>query len=172
MAVSIFAREVFDLCLGKPALRSLSVSATVGDALSALKRIGESYLSVWSCDHDKSSRISDDCRCLGKVCMVDIICFLCKEENLKSPAAALQSPLSVLIPKTPTGIVRHLEPHARFVTMIPILKYLVFFFRHSWEIWKCSEMFEQKRKSIYFLIYGFGVFYIPNLPFSFDKFTA
>ncbi|KAF5474376.1 hypothetical protein F2P56_006280 [Juglans regia] len=121
MAVSIFSREVFDLCLGKPALRSLSVSATVGDALSVLKRLGESYLSLWSCDHDKSSRISDDCRCVGKVCMVDIICFLCKEENLRSPAAALQSPLSVLITKTPTGIVRHLEPHASLVEAIDLI---------------------------------------------------
>jgi hypothetical protein len=119
MAVSILAREVSDLCLGKPALRCLSVSATVADALSALKRLGECYLSVWSCCHDTSSRAktvgSDDCRCVGKVCMVDIICFLCTTENLRSPATALQSPVSVLIPKTSAGLVTHLDPHSRFV---------------------------------------------------------
>lgn len=117
MAVSVLAHEVSDLCLGKPALRGLSVSATVGDALSALKRAGESYLSLWSCSHDTLSRIADVCRCVGKVCMVDIICFLCKEENLRSPSTALQSPVSVLIPKTAAGLVRHLEPHARLDTL-------------------------------------------------------
>ena len=121
MAVSLLAREVSDLCLGKPALRCLSVSSNVGDALSALKRLGESYLSVWSCDHDHDTSSttttnSDDCLCIGKVCMVDVICFLCKEDNLKSPSTALQSPISVLIPKEPAGLVRHLEPHARFVS--------------------------------------------------------
>lgn len=121
MAVSVLAHEVSDLCLGKPALRGLSVSATVGDALSALKRAGESYLSLWSCSHDTLSRIADVCRCVGKVCMVDIICFLCKEENLRSPSTALQSPVSVLIPKTAAGLVRHLEPHARLVEAIDLI---------------------------------------------------
>lgn len=122
MAVSILAHEVSDLCLGKPALRSLSVSATVADALSALKRLGDFYLSVWNCDHHLNLSRSyvvgvNECRCIGKVCTVDIICFLCKEENLKNPRIALQQPVSVLIPKVP-GLVRHLEPHARHVDSI------------------------------------------------------
>lgn len=126
MAVSLLAREVSDLCLGKPALRCLSVSSNVGDALSALKRLGESYLSVWSCDHDHDTSSttttnSDDCLCIGKVCMVDVICFLCKEDNLKSPSTALQSPISVLIPKEPAGLVRHLEPHASLVEAIDLI---------------------------------------------------
>lgn len=116
MAVSLFAHEVSDLCLGKPALRSLSFTATVGEALSALKKLGDSCISVWSCDHSKSSCIGDEscCRCVGKVCMVDVICFLCKEDNLSSPLTALQAPVSDLIPKD-TTLVRHLEPNARFV---------------------------------------------------------
>ncbi|XP_022723320.1 CBS domain-containing protein CBSX5-like [Durio zibethinus] len=112
MAVSLLAGEVSDLCLGKPALRFLSISATVGDALSALKRFGDNYISVWNCDnrHD----------CVGKVCMVDIICFLCKEENLSNPGTALQAPVSVLIPKAP-GLVRHLEPKASLVEGIDLI---------------------------------------------------
>ncbi|XP_062161497.1 CBS domain-containing protein CBSX5-like [Alnus glutinosa] len=125
MAVSILAREVSDLCLGKPALRCLSESATVAYALSALKRLGECYLSVWSCCHDTSSRAktvgSDDCRCVGKVCMVDIICFLCTTENLRSPATALQSPVSVLIPKTSAGLVTHLDPHCSLGEAIDLI---------------------------------------------------
>lgn len=128
MAVRLSSIAVSDLCIGKPALRSLSAgSATVADALSALKRFDESYISVWSCDHSVRKRkaaagVSDidqdsSCRCIGRVCMVDIICFLCKEENLLNPASALQSPVSVLLSKD-SGLVRHLEPSARFVILI------------------------------------------------------
>ena len=87
MAVSLLAREVSDLCLGKPVLKSLSICATVGDALSVLKRFGENYISVWNCDHHRHNNLSEadkgleECRCVGKVCMVNIISFLCKEEN-------------------------------------------------------------------------------------------
>lgn len=121
MAVSLLTQEVSDLCLGKPALRCLSVSATIGDALSALKRLRETYLSVWTCNHDHDpdasfSSKSDDCVCIGKICMVDIICFLCRPDCLKSPTTALNSPLSVLIPRSLPGLVTHLEPHARFVS--------------------------------------------------------
>lgn len=128
MAVRLLANEVYDLCLGKPALRSISVTDTVADALCVLKRLGDSYIGVWSCDHSSESAWSttrkvegaaaaaaeEECLCIGKVCMVDIICFLCQPENLSAPAKALQSPISVLIPKI-SGIVRHLEPNARFV---------------------------------------------------------
>ncbi|OAY24789.1 CBS domain-containing protein CBSX5 [Manihot esculenta] len=124
MAVSLLAREVTDLCLGKPALRSLSVSATVGDALSALRRSSDPYLSVWSCDHHRNASRSkldaNECRCISKVCMVDIICFLCKEDNLKNPGKALQEPVSVLLPKVP-GLVRHLEPNASLLEAIDLI---------------------------------------------------
>ncbi|XVE88019.1 hypothetical protein DITRI_Ditri19aG0034700 [Diplodiscus trichospermus] len=127
MAVSLLAREVSDLCLGKPALRSLSISATVGDVLSALKRSGDNYISVWNCDDrhnlsgaDKVDAGFDECRCVGKVCMVDIICFLCKEENLSNPGTALQAPVSVLISKAP-GLIRHLEPNASLVEAIDLI---------------------------------------------------
>ncbi|TQD72691.1 hypothetical protein C1H46_041764 [Malus baccata] len=127
MAPRLHLQEVSDLCLGKPPLKSVSISATVGEALSALKRFGESSLSVWSCDHSKKSNVdiicnsdsAEDCRCVGKVCMVDVICFLGKEENLSSPATALEAPLEVLIPKG-SGLVRHLEPHDSPTSNTPI----------------------------------------------------
>ncbi|XP_068324409.1 CBS domain-containing protein CBSX5-like [Pyrus communis] len=125
MAPRLLLQEVSDLCLGKPPLKSVSISATVGEALSALKRFGEGSLSVWSCDHSEKSNVdiicssdsAEDCRCVGKVCMVDVICFLGKEENLTSPATALEAPLEVLIPKG-SGLVRHLEPHDSLVDAI------------------------------------------------------
>lgn len=125
MAVRFLAREVSDLCLGKPALTALPASAaTVADALSALKRSGESHVSVWACcenNHDHSdlcspaAKAGGECRCVGKICMVDVICFLCREKNLVDPSAALRAPVSDLLDKAGAGIVRHLEPHSRFV---------------------------------------------------------
>ncbi|KAE8714961.1 hypothetical protein F3Y22_tig00110187pilonHSYRG00326 [Hibiscus syriacus] len=128
MAASLLAREVSDLCLGKPPLRCLSISATVADALSALKRSGDSCVSVWSCKHgqipEAAEKVAaadlDECRCVGKVCMVDIIGFLCKEENLSNPGSALQAPVSILIRKS-GDFVRHLEPNASFVEAIDLI---------------------------------------------------
>ncbi|CAL1362279.1 unnamed protein product [Linum trigynum] len=126
MADSFLAREVSDLCLGKPALRSLAVSATVADALSALRRFGDSssHLSVWSCNHrsqGKSLDVDGECLCVGKVCMVDVICFLAREENLKNPAVALQKPLSLLLHGVPAGVVRRLEPHASLLEAVDLI---------------------------------------------------
>ncbi|KAI4322917.1 hypothetical protein L6164_022567 [Bauhinia variegata] len=125
MAVSFLALEVSDLCLGKPALRSLSVSATVRDALAALKNSEEGFISVWNCDH--SPRIgfgeeNDDvgCRCIGKVCMVDVICYLCQEENLLSPSDALKAPVSAILPKIP-GLVMHLESSSSLLEAIDLI---------------------------------------------------
>ncbi|MBA0763232.1 hypothetical protein Gotri_012719 [Gossypium trilobum] len=126
MAVSLLTRQVSDLCLGKPALKSLSISSTIGDALLALKRLGENFISIWNCDHHHYNLSAVDrgfkeCQCVGKVCMVNIICFLCKEENLSNPATALQTPLSVLIPKSPC-LVRHLEPNASLLDAIDLIQ--------------------------------------------------
>lgn len=124
MAVTLSAHEVSDICLGKPALRSISVSATLAHALSALKRLGENYISVWNCRcHSSKSGSDDDCRCVGKISVVDVISFLCREENLSQPAVALQSSISVLIPEVPV-IVRHLEPHARSVILFSITLFI------------------------------------------------
>ncbi|OVA13227.1 CBS domain [Macleaya cordata] len=119
--ISFLAHEVSDLCLGKPALRSLSISATIAEALSSLKKSGDNYLSVWSCDHYSNSTAFDqDCRCVGKICMVDIILFLCRDENLSSPSSALKSSVSVLLPKD-SGLVRHVEPHSSLLEAIDLV---------------------------------------------------
>ncbi|EEF33829.1 CBS domain-containing protein CBSX5 [Ricinus communis] len=128
MAVSLFAHEVSDLCLGKPALRSLPVTATVAEALSALKNSDDSFLSVWNCDHitkrnsgfncDREDR--DECKCVGKVSIVDVICYLCQDKNLVSPSDALKDPVSVLLPKIP-GLVMHVEPSSSLVEAIDLI---------------------------------------------------
>ena len=117
MAMRLLAHEVSDICLGKPPLRSIPVSATLAHALSVLKRLRQNYISVWSCTCHSSKTASDhDCRCIGKVSVVDVILFLCREENLSQPAVALQSYVSILIPEVPV-VVRYLEPHARCVIL-------------------------------------------------------
>lgn len=132
MAVSFLANVVSDLCLGKPALRSLSISATIADALAALKSTDDNFVSVWDCvDHSAKVEFGDDnvgvdheCRCVGKVCMVDVICYLCRDENLLSPSAALKAPVSAILPKIP-GLVRHLEPSSRSLIQILIIWFFV-----------------------------------------------
>ncbi|PSS16197.1 CBS domain-containing protein [Actinidia chinensis var. chinensis] len=123
MAVRLLAHEVADLCLGKPPLSPLSAaSATVRDAVSKLKSSGESYVSVWSCDHSSPPRNNDcgECRCVGKICMVDVICYLCRDENLSSPSSAMNSPVSVLLSKA-QGVIRHVEPSSSLLEAIDLI---------------------------------------------------
>lgn len=117
MAVSFLNREVSDLCLGKPPLKPIPAEATVSEALTALKKSGETHVSVWSCDHTRKVVEEGEggdsvCRCIGKICMVDVICFLCKEENLADPSKALQTPVKQILPNG-NSIVRHLDPNSR-----------------------------------------------------------
>ncbi|OAY54926.1 CBS domain-containing protein CBSX5 [Manihot esculenta] len=127
MAVSLLACDVSDLCLGKPALRSLPLTATVAEALSALKNSDDNFLSVWSCDHKPKTITGfqpdvdgDECKCVGKVSIVDIICYLCQDENLLSPSSALKAPLSHLLPKIP-GLVTHVEPSSSLLEAIDLI---------------------------------------------------
>ncbi|KAI3765040.1 hypothetical protein L2E82_15061 [Cichorium intybus] len=120
MARRFLAREVSDLCVGKPPLRSLPVTATVSDAISALKRSGDINVGVWSCNHSDSIVAGNDevsCRCIGKICMVDVIIHLCKEENLSRPVEALQTSVLDLVPKV-NGQIRHLEPNSSLLEAI------------------------------------------------------
>ncbi|KAH8494411.1 hypothetical protein Peur_060878 [Populus x canadensis] len=132
MAVSLLAREISDLCLGKPALRSLSLTTTITEALFALKNSDDNFLSVWSCEHtaktnkDYRGNCEEDgcdvgeCKCVGKVSMVDVICYLCKDENLLSPSDALKAPVSVLLPEIP-GMVVHVEPTSSLLDAIDLI---------------------------------------------------
>ena len=160
MAVSLLSHVVIsDLCLGKPALRSLSISATVADALTALKSSEDSFISVWDCTdhthsslsvnvvgHDQLSSYHCTCTCVGKVCMVDVICYLCKNENLLSPFVALKAPISEILPKIP-GLVMHLEPSSRYYicsyTMFTILDLLSIL---------CSWCLSKKESFLFFFL--------------------
>ncbi|KAK6157417.1 hypothetical protein DH2020_011665 [Rehmannia glutinosa] len=52
--------------------------------------------------------------------MVDIICYLCRDENLASPGLALKSPVSVLLSKI-EGLVRHVEPSSSLLEAIDLI---------------------------------------------------
>ncbi|PKA55992.1 CBS domain-containing protein CBSX5 [Apostasia shenzhenica] len=107
MAVSLLSHEVSDLCIGKPALRALPISATVGEALLALRRSGDTHLSVWNPDRSTPEKKT----CAGKICMVDILCYLCSEECVASPLSALKNPVSALLSKEAPALVRRVEKH-------------------------------------------------------------
>lgn len=111
MAVSFLNREVSDLCLGKPALRWITAEATVSEALTALKRSEDNYLSVWKCCADES------CVCVGKICTADVICFLCRKENLVNPYKAFEATVSDILPKG-VSVVRHLDPKSSLLEAI------------------------------------------------------
>ncbi|CAI9760305.1 unnamed protein product [Fraxinus pennsylvanica] len=113
MAISFLNGDVSDLCLGKPVIRRIPAVAKVSDAVTALKRSGETHISVWTCDN----KTDESCECVGKICMTDVICFLCKEENLANPLKAFEAPISEILPKAPS-IVRHLEPNSSLLEAI------------------------------------------------------
>lgn len=104
MEVSCLTYELSELCLGKPPLKSISTSATVAEAIELLRSSGESFVSVWNCDYSE---------CVGKVCMVDVICYLCKEESLLCPESALKASIANVLNKV-HGLVVHLEPSSRY----------------------------------------------------------
>lgn len=120
MAVKFLSHEVSDLCIGKPALRALPISATVGEALLALKQWGDTYVSVWTSDRSASVRKT----LAGKLCMVDILCYLCEEENISSPAAALKNPVSVLLSKETVALMRCVDSHSRYSFAVRISRAL------------------------------------------------
>ncbi|KAH9302546.1 hypothetical protein KI387_014129 [Taxus chinensis] len=131
MAVSLQSYEVSDLCLGKPALYWLPITATVGDALKALKQQSshDTELGVWNCSHNTGNKVADaglhhqqvECRCLGKVCMVDIICYLSTDECLYDPARALGAPIiDLLLSRAPTRV-RQVDPHTRLLQALDLI---------------------------------------------------
>ncbi|KAI3753770.1 hypothetical protein L2E82_25832 [Cichorium intybus] len=122
MEARLLAHEVSDLCLGKPPLTSLPISATISHALTALQSSEDTHISIWTCDHHHSTAedFINDCRCVGKICMVDIICYLCKEDNVSCPSSALKSPVSVLLSHVP-AVVRHVEPSASLMEAIDLI---------------------------------------------------
>ncbi|CAA6655672.1 unnamed protein product [Spirodela intermedia] len=126
MAVSFVAGEVSDLCIGKPALGWVPPSATVREALLFLKRCGENHLTVWRERYTATATPADGAagaasRCLGKVCVVDIICYLCAEENLTAPSAALESPVSVLLRKDSGALIRNVERHCSVLEALDVI---------------------------------------------------
>ncbi|CAJ2659859.1 CBS domain-containing protein CBSX5-like [Trifolium pratense] len=116
MAVSFLTHELSELCLGKPPLKSISTSATVVEAIEVLRNSDESFVSVWNCDHSEFGR----CECVGKICMVDVILFLCKEENLLCPSSALKASIAHVLSKA-NALVVHLEPSSSLLEAIDLI---------------------------------------------------
>ncbi|KAJ9567937.1 hypothetical protein OSB04_003903 [Centaurea solstitialis] len=52
--------------------------------------------------------------------MVDVICYLCKEDNIKSPSSALDCPVSDLLAGAP-AVVTHVEPATSLVEAIDLI---------------------------------------------------
>ncbi|CAF1699147.1 BnaC03g14810D [Brassica napus] len=124
MALTLLSHEVSDLCIGKPPLRCLSaVTATVADAIAALKSSDEPFLSVWSCNHDETNDDNKkcECECVGKICMADVICYLTKHDNKAlSLSSVLEASVSVLHPKS-RSIVVHVQSSCKLIEAIDLI---------------------------------------------------
>ncbi|KAG2310513.1 hypothetical protein Bca52824_022070 [Brassica carinata] len=123
MAITLLSHEVSDLCIGKPPLHCLSaITATVADAIAALKSSDDHFLSVWSCSHDETNDDDDNkCECLGKICMADVICYLSKFDNkVLSLSSAFKAPVSVLLPKC-RSIVVHVQSSCKLTEAIDLI---------------------------------------------------
>ncbi|XP_071705591.1 CBS domain-containing protein CBSX5-like [Rutidosis leptorrhynchoides] len=119
MARSFLETEVSDLCVGKPPLTSLPVTATVADAVSALKKSGDINVSIWSCNHsDCNENDVVTCRSVGKICMVDVIGFISKQENITRPFEALETTSVLDILPKQLGQIKHLESNSSLLEAI------------------------------------------------------
>jgi hypothetical protein len=108
MAVSLLANEVSDLCIGKPAVRSLPLSAAAGELAAALRRVARSGAAACVAVTGPARAVA------GRVGLADVLCFLCTDpEALARPAAALAKPVSALLPKDGAGEVRRIDPRSR-----------------------------------------------------------
>ncbi|CAO2842831.1 unnamed protein product [Amaranthus hypochondriacus] len=115
MAVQLLSHEISDLCLGKPPLRPLPLTATIADAISLFRRSsGDTSLTVWS----SPSLSGEPSICIGKISVADVLCFLCREDNRDHPSLALSSPVSVLVPPKGGSIVKVLDPSSSILDAV------------------------------------------------------
>ncbi|KAE8766810.1 CBS domain-containing protein CBSX5-like [Hordeum vulgare] len=104
MAVSLLANDVSDLFIGKPAMRSLPLSAAAGD-LAATVRTGPCAAAAVGPARGAI---------MGRAGLADVLCLLYSlPDALARPAAALDRPISALLPKDGAGEVRRVDPRSR-----------------------------------------------------------
>lgn len=107
MAVSLLANEVSDLCIGKPAVRSLPLSAAAGDLAAVLRRGPRAAVTACIAVTGPARAV------VGRVGLADVLCFLCAApEALARPATAFAKPVSALLPKDGADEVRRVDPRA------------------------------------------------------------
>lgn len=141
MAGFFHARQVGDLAVGKPPLHKYPKALSVGAALKALRSSDDAELSLWeelcpltekpikearelvshvpSSNHPASpcppqSPKENLWRCVGKLGMVDLICFLAHDQSLADQAAALRTPVSSLVPDTAFTI-QHVDSRIKLI---------------------------------------------------------
>lgn len=123
------SRQVGDLALGKPAVRRLPITATVGEALKFLKKTHGPHLGLWVQQQSQSTTVRNNLhreqenflvdpnpvswQCVGRVSMIEIICFLARDESLLDLAAALKAPLSVFVSPTSSSAIHHVDSRTK-----------------------------------------------------------
>lgn len=131
----VLSHDAADLALGKPALPWLASSSTVHDAILALKLFlpHDPEISVWDCSHpipESASHVlplhhrllpQNHCHCVGKISMLQIICFLASLDSLSNPSQALATPLSALLAQPSARTVRHVDSDASLTEVLNLI---------------------------------------------------
>ncbi|XP_047093458.1 CBS domain-containing protein CBSX5-like [Lolium rigidum] len=108
MAVSLLANDVSDLCIGKPAVRALPLSAAAADLAAAVRKGPRAAAAA--CVAVGPAR---GAAVLGRAGLADVLCLLCSSPDaLARPAAALARPVAALLPKDGAGEVRRVDPRS------------------------------------------------------------
>ena len=108
MAVSLLANDVSDLCIGKPAVRALPLSAAAGDLAATVRKGPRAAAAACIAVGPVRGAV------VGRAGLADVLCLLCSSPDaLARPAAALARPVSALLPKDGAGEVRRVDPRSR-----------------------------------------------------------
>ncbi|XP_044955948.1 translation initiation factor IF-2-like [Hordeum vulgare subsp. vulgare] len=93
------ANDMSDLYIDKPAVRSLPLSAAVGDPVATVRKGPRATAAAYIAVGPMRGAV------VGRAGLADILCLLCS-----SPAVALDRPVSALLPKDSAGEVRRVVP--------------------------------------------------------------
>jgi CBS domain-containing protein len=126
MAAVFFYHVAGDLTVGKPELIEFPDSASVAEAIVALRNCTECGITVWKQRplHLQKAPESADARqdrFLGILSALDIVAHLSNESSLMDPDAALNTPVSQILVRD-NSLLRQVDPATRLVDALEMLK--------------------------------------------------
>lgn len=119
MADVLFYHVVGDIAIGKPKMKEFFISASMRDALKALKLANREEIAVWrmarrhTLREDGGENLEDiQHRFVGILSLMDVVTYLASPEGVKDLEWAMESPVSDIVCPNP-GLVQHVTPATR-----------------------------------------------------------